>query len=1007
MADHLNINRGNRCGRLLICLLLIALFLTQWTAAGSSAAGEQGINASGNVNANLSIDPIKKSEDFSAVLYNNRSGLPTSEANAIAQTSEGFLWIGSYAGLIRYDGNNFERIDSTGGIANVRHLYVDSQDRLWIGTNDAGVFLMQKASFQQWSRAEGLSSVSIRAITEDGDGYVYASGAASGVVVFDTKLKLSMLEDERLKEHTIPVLRTGSDGLVYGFTQEGDIFTLKDGKVNSFLDHEACRAKGIHSIMPDPTRPGRLYIGTEGSEVYYGDLDSNFAAMGKKDISPLSSVNSLESIDGQVWICAANGIGRLDSEGFHRLQNVPMNNAVEHVMTDFEGNLWFVSSHQGVMKIVRNQFSDLFERYGLSTAVVNSTCMYNGDLFVGTDDGLIVLERNKPAESLPLTTAVTASGRELDATDLLEFLDGVRIRSIIRDSKGQLWIATWRRHGLLRYDNGELMAFTKEDGLLSDAVRVVSECEDGSILVANTGGVSIIRGNRVTASYGEKDGIVNETILTVTEGFNHEIILGSDGDGIYIIGPDGTKRIGMEDGLKSEIILRVKRSVRQNIYWIVTGNSLAYMTPDYKIKPIREFPYPNNFDLYENGLGDVWVLSSAGVYVANDQDLLMNNTADPVFFGIQSGLPYVATANSYSELTDDGELYIASSGGVAKVNIAKPFEKTGSMKVRLPYIVADGMYYYPDDNGQFTLSAGAKKVTIYPYVFSYSLTDPQISYRLEGFDQTDTTVTRSKLGPVDYTNLKIGAYRFMMTVKDPLGRGAQTVSFQIVKGKEMSSETIGTIIMLSASLLLMGGILINTAPYRKRDRMEDKLFFYMIVTNLVMSAGELLSYLLEMTAIPFTRSLMYLGNTVFYTALSVFPYLLLLYIEYRLNPDEARMRKLKLLYGIPCCLILLVMLINLKTGWVFSIGTGNIYNPGPRELTFLPVIPVWIYFLYSLVRVFRLNKRLALLGLLLIGARLAWELWFQGISSTSFVYTLVLVCMHLYIMDRPLYKEAS
>ena len=1007
MVIHINQNRKNRCGRLLICLLLIALFLTQWTAAGSSAAGTLGINASGNVNTPTSIDPIKKSEDFSAVLYNNRNGLPTSEANAIAQTSDGFLWIGSYAGLIRYDGNNFERLSSTSGIANVRHLYVDSKDRLWIATNDSGVFLLEKGALHAWNRAEGLPSVSIRSVAEDGDGVVYASGAACGVAVFDAKLKFAMLKDERLEGRTIPVLRTGVDGLVYGFTQEGDIFTLKNGKVNSFLDHEDCRAKGIHSIMPDPSRPGRLYIGAEGSEVYYGDLESNFASMGMKDISPLVSVNSLESIDGQVWICAANGIGRLDAEGFHRLLNVPMDNAVEHVMTDFEGNLWFVSSHQGVMKIVRNQFTDIFDRYGLSPTVVNSTSMYGPQLFIGSDNGLIVLDRNKPAESVPVSKAATASGAELEVTDLLEYLDGVRIRNIFRDSKGRLWIPTWRKYGLLRYDNGELTVFTKEDGLFSDAVRMVSECADGSILVANTGGVSIIRDDKVIGSYGEDAGIVNGEILTVTEGFNREIMLGSDGDGIYVITPGETRHIGTEEGLKSDIILRVKRSSFYNVYWIVTGNSLAYMTPDLKVTTIREFPYPNNFDLYENSKGDIWVLSSSGIYIASGQELINNGPLEPVFFGIQSGLPYVATANSCSELTSDGDLYIAGSSGVVRVNVEKPFEDSSEMKIALPFIVADDVRYYPNEAGQFILSAGARKVTIYPYVFSYSLVDPQVSYRLDGFDQTDTTVTRSRLGPVDYTNLKIGAYHFLMTVKDPLGRGAQTVSFQIVKGKEMSSGTVGTIIMLAASLLLMGGILFSTAAYRKRDQLEDRLFFYLILANIVMSVGELLSYLLEMTSIPFSKPLMYLGNTVFYVALSVFPYLLLLYLEYRLNPDRDHMRKAKLLYGIPCMLVILLMLANLWTGWIFSIGAGNVYKPGPSDLTFLPVIPVWLYFVVSLFKVYRINRHLTLLGILLLATRLLWELWFQSISSTSFIYTLVLVCIHLYVMERPMVKEAT
>ncbi len=84
---------------------------------------------------------------------------------------------------------------------------------------------------------------------------------------------------------------------------------------------------------------------------------------------------------------------------------------------------------------------------------------------------------------------------------------------------------------MIRYDNGEIMAFTPEDGLFSDWIRTVSECEDGRILVANTGGVSIIDGDRVVGGYGEDDGIAVTEILTLAEGFNGDIILGSDGGG--------------------------------------------------------------------------------------------------------------------------------------------------------------------------------------------------------------------------------------------------------------------------------------------------------------------------------------------------------------------------------------------------------------------------------------------------------------------------------------------
>ncbi|MCR4606279.1 MAG: hypothetical protein K5771_00950, partial [Oscillospiraceae bacterium] len=991
---------------LLICLLLVIIMIPQWSAAAYGDSSPV-YNSSGNLNGTLSVDPVDESDGFTAVMYNNSNGLPTSDANAIAQTGDGFIWIGSYAGLVRYDGNNFERIDATAGIANVRCLYTDSKDRLWIGTNDSGVYLMAKGNLKKWDRSDGLRSVSIRSIAEDDKGIFYIAGAAGGIAMISSGFELTVLEDQRLEGQSVPQLRRGSDGIVYGFTQDGDLFTLNNGEIVRFLGHNSSRLQDVHSIMPDPEHPGRLYIGTSSESVMCGSFANGFATITERDISPLSSVNSMEYIDGDIWICAGNGIGKLTSGGVKVLKNVPLNNTIEHMMTDFGGNLWFVSSHQGMMKIVPNQFSDLFERFGLSETVVNSTCACGDQLFIGTDSGLIVIEVDKIVESLPLTSAMTASGKDLHSDDLLKLLDGVRIRCIFRDSHGRLWIPAWRRYGVIRYDHGEVIAFGKDEGLFSDAVRTVYECEDGSFLVANTGGLSIVKGNRVKKNYGSEDGIVNGEILTVIEGYNNEYILGSDGDGIYIITPEGTKRLGADEGLRSEIILRIKRSANGEFYWIITGNSIAYMTPDYKITTIRNFPYPNNYDLHENSRGDVWVLSSAGIYVVSVEDMLNDDTIDPVFFGVQSGLPYVATANGNSELTPEGDLYIPSSAGVVKVNIEKPFGHLSHFNIELPYIEADGERYYADLSGKFNLPANARKITIYPYVFNYALIDPQVSYRLQGFETGETTVNRSKLLPVDYTNLKIGTYHFIVTVKDTIGHTEQTELFTIAKGKEMSTGTIGTIIMDSASLLMMLGILIFTALYRRRGRLEDKMFLGMILANIALTVGELLSYTLEFFTLPPVRELMIAGNTVFYIMLSFFPYLLLVWFDYFRDGNKHRVRKMKIIYAIPVLVVIIVMLINLKTGLVFTISRENAFIPGPHRFALIPIVPIWIYLGLTFINALFVDKRMAVLSVMLVAVRLLWDLWYPDISSTSFVFTLFLMCLHLFFMNRPYDEEVT
>ena len=252
--------RGKGLWKGLACLAA-ALIAALSAGVGRAEAAAAAMNACGIPNRSLSVDPTGRIEGFSAVLYNNTNGLPTSEANAIAETSEGFIWIGSYAGLIRHDGNSFERMDSSTGISSVICLYVDSRDRLWIGTNDAGVFVMEHGALRKWDMTDGLSAVNIRAITEDTNGTIYIATTA-GITMIDAEMKLSVLEDTHLDGVYIRDIRVAEDGLIYGLTQIGDLFTIQNGKLLTYISAADCRVKGGIGIFPDPKKPGYLYLGT-------------------------------------------------------------------------------------------------------------------------------------------------------------------------------------------------------------------------------------------------------------------------------------------------------------------------------------------------------------------------------------------------------------------------------------------------------------------------------------------------------------------------------------------------------------------------------------------------------------------------------------------------------------------------------------------------------------------------------------------------------------------------
>ncbi len=806
-------------GRCVLCVLLMLLMIAQIVCA-AFAEGDV-LNASGVVNRSVSVDPTGRSEGFSAVLYNNTNGLPTSEANAIAETSEGFIWIGSYGGLIRYDGNTFTRMDSTTGLSSIKCLYVDSRDRLWIGTNDNGVAVMERGELQKWGKLDGMKSAHTRAITEDSSGRIYVA-TTCGIVQIDPEGNLRMMDEEQIAEANMRDLRLGPDGIIYGLTNFGELMRIRDGKLLNFISAEETGFKGAGSILPDPEEPGTLYMEGADFGFYHVRFGETLTDHERIDIQPLSYIQQMEYIDGKVWICSSYGIGVLEDGKVTVLENLPMTNSVGHVMTDYLGNLWFTSTRQGVMKVVPNQFSELFQRYDLPERVVNSTCMSDGKLFVATDSGLIVIGENGPLDKLPLTKAVTISGEDMGSDDLISLLDGCRIRSIIKDSRGRLWISTWRKLGLLRYDHGEVTAFAQGDSALSNSMRAVCERQDGSILVALTGGVNVIEGDEIVAAYGEKEGITDTESLCVTEGTNGDIVLGSNGGGLYIIDGSGKVRnINVEDGLPSDIVMRLKRDPKRDVIWIVTSSAIAYMTPDYQVTTVQKFPYTNNFDLFENSKGDMWVLSSNGIYVAPTEELLANEEINTVYYSIANGIPCIATANSYSDVTPEGDLYIAGSTGICKVNIENPFEDVNDLKVAVPFIDTDGVRVYPDADGSFTIPHDVQKLTVYSYVYSYSLSNPQVSYQLKGFEQKNSTVNRSELQPVDYTNLRGGTYEFVIQLHDNMGRGSKEVSVQIVKEKAFYEQAWFYTVSGTAALLI-AAVIIRLYIRQRMQKLEKK-----------------------------------------------------------------------------------------------------------------------------------------------------------------------------------------
>ena len=750
--------KTSRVTKAAISLLVAACFCTAdpVETAASSSRDVFGINA-----------------DYTSVLYDSTNGMPTSEANAIAQSSDGFIWLGGYSGLVRYDGNTFYRYDSTSGISSVFALYVDENNRIWIGTNENGVAMLDFDETKVYGRVEGIRSHSVRSITEDKNGNIII-GTTQGLAYIDaTTLEIHPIDDPQINQEYVNNLEKDSEGNVYGLTSDGALFTLEDLAVTAFYPAERIGGEQANSLYADPDMPGIVYIGTIGSEVITATVsDKNLTVTDTRSVLPLNNVNSMVRRGDDLWITGTNGLGYLDDGGkYHGLGDTPMNYSITNAMVDHEGNLWFTSTRQGVMKIVPDRFMDIGKIAELDSRVVNSTCVNSGKLYLGTDSGLEILS--------------TGDYSKIE-DELTAYLEGVRIRCIKNDDMGRLWLCTHGDTGLVCYDpkDSSITSFNESNGLEANRVRTVLPRSDGSVAAATGNGVFIVDGGKITAHYGQENGIAVPEILTVEEDENGVLYLGSDGDGIYVVDGNRVSRMGVDDGLTSEVILRIKRDDERGLMWIITSNSIEYIK-DGEVKAVSQFPYSNNYDIYFDDNGDAWVLSSNGIYIANVDDLIKNESIDYDFYNLRSGLPYMATGNSRDYLADDGTLYIAGTTGVCAVNINADDPESSNVRLVVPAVEIDDREVILRNDSSVSLPAGSKRLVIKAYALAYGLSNPTISYWLEGFDTEPIITNKQELTPISYTNLDGGKYKFHMSLLDDK-TGEEIDSVELVLSKEHS-----------------------------------------------------------------------------------------------------------------------------------------------------------------------------------------------------------------------------
>ena len=373
------------------------------------------VNFSNKNGGGYAITNQIEGEGYGMELYNSSNGLPTSDASYVFSDSKGYIWIGSYSGIIRYDGISFDRMDPSGGMTSGKVIFEDSKGRIWIGTNDNGVVVWDGVSSIHFTYKDGLPSSTIRTFAEEEDGTIYV-GTTCGICYVDEDMNLSVIDDHAINTEYVMRLMTGADGIIYGNSRDGNIFSLKNREVVSYYSGSSLGVGAVTALYADAEHPGKVFIGNGKGELYYGDFGAKSAEMEMIDVSPALAMNWISYECGRLWIVAETVVGYLDEKNrFVYIEDLPLDSTIEMITEDYQGNLWLASTRQGVAKIVSNNFDDITKEAGIDGEVVNTTCIYKGNLYIGTDSGLRAIDKKYNVINNASLTMTTIFGLRLMA----------------------------------------------------------------------------------------------------------------------------------------------------------------------------------------------------------------------------------------------------------------------------------------------------------------------------------------------------------------------------------------------------------------------------------------------------------------------------------------------------------------------------------------------------------------------------------------------------------------
>lgn len=781
-----------------------------------------------------------ESVNFLNRVWTVEDGLPQNTIQTLLQTADGYLWIGTPSGLVRFDGVRFTTFTRWNLPAlkneNITCLFEDQNDILWIGTQGGGLISYKDGIWKNYSIRDGLSSDFIKTIIEDWQGDLWVGTDYGLNRISDEGIEIFTTE-HGLYDNIITSLAMDSWNNLWIGTFRGGLAKYHDKITEVFTYNQGLKNLSVHSLFADQN--GFLWIGTLEGMYYIKRTESRVYPLSGTAHTPITCINSKEH-DDLIVGTMVDGVKQIKEKQFFDypgIDNLP-DSYIRCLITDRDGNNWIGTDSGGLIQIKKQNIINISQKNGLPQQVVSAVLQdKKGVLWVGTrDKGLCKIKNNVVVRLFDKAWGLSSNN----------------ISVLFEDAEESIWVGT-RDAGVNRiYHNRIEETFATSQGLLSDQITSILQDKQRYIWIGTGKGLNKLTKvgiQSIPFQQPEKNSQVN----VLLENDKHTILAGTK-QGVYQVEDNALVSLITDEKIGNYNAISLFED-NSGILWIGTKGSGIIRWCNGKIRRLTEDQglHDNHiFSITEDKNHDLWMSSNSGIFRIRRRELdnFFSDSLDFVNPTYYDELDGMVSRQCIGEVQPSvwnsiaNHLYYPTVKGLVDIDLETIKVESKAPTVIIEEILSDQDTISRSDNRVQIIYND--RVTIYFTGIDFNAAEKlRFQYKLEGLESEYTYLGPGKKRWVTYPHLSPGKYRFVINAANNegnLNNQAAIFAFEVHPPLYMNPIFLLTMIVigLSVSSYVM--------YYRHQQRIQKQLEKYKTLTldpSIAEKTAEKLIYLME------------------------------------------------------------------------------------------------------------------------------------------------------------------